>query len=234
MNAAGNVAGAADENCGHRGASSIGSDLAGVDDTATANVATAEQQIVIGTLKGMAIKFGVEDVRSMGRHVGGVRGISLRKDDHVIGMEVVRPNASLLTVCEHGYGKRTPLEEYPIKGRGGQGVINIKTAGRNGEVVSLRYCQEGDDVMFITESGMIVRSPIAEMRPMGRATQGTRLVNLRDGDRLVAAEIVSAEDLEEEEVAGDEPASEASESSDGAGEPAADGGDDDGNEGDDQ
>jgi hypothetical protein len=103
---------------------------------------------------------------------------------------------TVLTACENGYGKRTPLEDYPIKNRGGQGVINIKASPRNGAVVELKRSHDGDDVMFITQSGMIVRSPVDEMRPMGRAAQGVRLVNLKEGDRLVAAEVVAAADLE--------------------------------------
>jgi DNA gyrase subunit A len=153
--------------------------------------------IVIGTAGGQTIRFDEAAARNMGRTSRGVRGIKLRAGDSVVGAIVVHDStATIITACEHGYGKRTLLEEYPVKGRGGQGVINIKTTGRNGAVVGLRLGKEGDDVMFITESGMIVRSPVNEMRPMGRATQGTRLVNLKSGDRLVAAEIVAAADLE--------------------------------------
>ena len=153
--------------------------------------------IVIGSSRGQAIRFDEAAARGMGRTSRGVRGIRLRDGDEVVGLIVVdNPNASLITACEHGFGKRTPLEDYPIKGRGGQGVINIKTTGRNGNVVGIRLCVEGDDVMYITESGMIVRSRIDEMRLMGRATQGTRLINLKADDRLVAIEIVKAADLE--------------------------------------
>ena len=87
------------------------------------------------------------------------------------------------------------MADYPIKGRGGQGVINIRVGGRNGLAIGIRLCQDGDDVMFVTEGGMIVRSPVASMRAMGRGTQGVRVVNLKDGDRLVATEIVSGSDL---------------------------------------
>jgi DNA gyrase subunit A len=104
----------------------------------------------------------------------------------------------LLTACRHGYGKRTPLDDYPVKGRGGLGVINIqaKPGGRNGDVIGVRLCRDEDDVMYITEGGMIVRSPVGQTRPMGRNVQGVRMVNLRDGDALVALEIVSRKDLE--------------------------------------
>jgi DNA gyrase subunit A len=132
----------------------------------------------------------------MGRTSRGVRGIRLRADDHVVGMVVADPQAFLLTACAAGHGKRTPLEDYPIKGRGGQGVINIRTAGRNGDVVGISLCRDGDDVLYITQTGMIVRTPVAEISSMGRNTQGVRLVNLKTDDKLVAIEIVSETDLD--------------------------------------
>jgi DNA gyrase subunit A len=133
----------------------------------------------------------------MGRTSYGVRGIKLIGEDRVVGSVVVSDaNATLITGCEAGYGKRTPLEEYPIKGRGGQGVINIKTEGRNGPVVGIALAKDGDDVMFITQMGMIVRTSIVDISTMGRNTQGVRLVNLKDGDKLVALEVVSEQDLE--------------------------------------
>ena len=153
--------------------------------------------IVLGTAAGKAIRFDEKAARRMGRQAHGVRGIKLIGDDRVVGMFVAHdPDGAVFTACEHGYGKRTPLGDYPIKNRGGQGVINIRTGGRNGEVVGIGLASVDDDMMFITESGMIVRSPVRDMRPMGRGTQGVRLVNLKSEDRLVATEIVGAEDLE--------------------------------------
>jgi DNA gyrase subunit A len=152
--------------------------------------------IVLATAKGKAIRFDQKAARPMGRATHGVRGIKLRGDDRVVDMLVAHdPEGTVFTACAHGYGKRTPLTDYPIKNRGGQGVINIKTGGRNGDVVGARLCRDGDDVMYITESGMIVRSPVSEMRPMGRGTQGVRLVNLKQGDRLVGCEVVRAADI---------------------------------------
>ncbi len=151
--------------------------------------------VVISSADGQAIRFADEDVRSMGRTSYGVRGIRLLGEDKVVDMKVAVPDTFVLSACENGFGKRTALEEYPIKGRGGQGVINIRTEGRNGQVIGTVMCREDDEVMFITQSGMIVRSPVNEMRPMGRNTQGVRLVNLKDGDKLVGIELVSAEDL---------------------------------------
>jgi DNA gyrase subunit A len=154
--------------------------------------------IMIGTAKGKLIRFDEAAARAMGRTSRGVRGIRLIGDDKVVGMIVSggETGQTVFTATENGYGKRTPVEEYPIKGRGGQGVINIKTGGRNGLAVGIALCADGDDVMFITAGGMIVRSPVAEMRPMGRGTQGVRVINLKDGDQLVATEIVHADDLE--------------------------------------
>ncbi|MFT5461172.1 MAG: DNA gyrase subunit A [Planctomycetota bacterium] len=157
--------------------------------------------IVLGTAMGKAIRFDEKAARAMGRQARGVRGIRLREKDRVVGMIVSPSNdeTTVFTACVNGYGKRTPLIEYPIKNRGGQGVVNIRTTDRNGEVVSLARATDGDDVMYITASGMIVRSPVADMRAMGRSTQGVRLVNLKNADTLVATEIVREEDIEVEE-----------------------------------
>ncbi|MEO6710485.1 MAG: DNA gyrase subunit A [Planctomycetota bacterium] len=153
--------------------------------------------IVLGSALGKAIRFDEKAARSMGRTSFGVRGIRLREGDRVVDMIVADPDAYILTACQHGFGKRTALAEYPVKGRGGQGVINTQTSGRNGEVIGIGLCREADDAMFITAGGMIVRSPVSEMRPMGRNTQGVRLVNLKDDDQLVAMEIINAVELEE-------------------------------------
>jgi DNA gyrase subunit A len=153
--------------------------------------------IVLATANGQAIRFDEKAARTMGRTSYGVRGIRLLGDDVVVDMIVAEPATFLLSACENGYGKRTPIDDYPVKGRGGQGVINIRTEGRNGRVVGVVTCREADEVLLITQAGMLVRSPVNDMRPMGRNTQGVRLVNLKDGDRLVGIEIVSAQDLEQ-------------------------------------
>jgi DNA gyrase subunit A len=153
--------------------------------------------ILLATATGKAIRFDESAARAMGRQAHGVRGIKLIGDDKVVGMFVAAdPEGTVFTACEHGHGKRTPLEDYPIRNRGGQGVINIRTEGRNGRVVGFDLAGDGDEVLFITESGMIVRSSVAGIRPMGRSTQGVRLINLKSEDKLVGAEIIQAEDLE--------------------------------------
>ena len=160
--------------------------------------------IILGTANGKAIRFDEKAARAMGRTAHGVRGIKLKEGDKVVDMVVVTdPDATLLSACVNGYGKRTPMEEYPIKNRGGQGVINIRTTARNGPVVAIRRCEEGDDVMLISQGGMIVRSPIDDMRPMGRGTQGVRIVNLKNDDKLVAAEIIRAADKDMVDEEGD-------------------------------
>ncbi|MCZ6596431.1 MAG: DNA gyrase subunit A [Planctomycetota bacterium] len=155
--------------------------------------------VLIGTAAGKAVRFDEKAARAMGRTSRGVRGIKLLGNDQVIGMIVASggddPGETVFTACENGFGKRTPVSDYPVHGRGGQGVVNIRTGGRNGLAVDMKLCHDGDDVMFITQNGMIIRSPADDMRPMGRGTQGVRVVNLKKGDRLVAAEVVSAQDL---------------------------------------
>ncbi len=166
------------------------------DEVISVSLAKPGDTIVIASRGGRAIRFDEAAARSMGRTSRGVRGIKLREEDAVVGMIVAEPGSTLLSVCEKGHGKRTPIEDYPIKGRGGQGVINIRTEGRNGPVVDVKLCQDGDDAMYITESGMIVRSNVSAISVMGRNTQGVRLINLKSEDQLVAVEIVAAEDLE--------------------------------------
>ncbi len=178
------------------------------DELVSVELAKPGDTVVIGTAKGKAIRFDEQAARPMGRTAHGVRGIKLLGDDRVVGMIVANdPDSTVFTACANGYGKRTPIDEYPVKNRGGQGVINIKATDRNGEVIGIRLCKEGDDMMFITASGMIVRSPVSDMRPMGRGTQGVRVVNLKNEDSLVSTEIVSAEDMAMVEDEGGEPAS---------------------------
>jgi len=167
------------------------------DELVSVGIARPGDSIILGTAKGRAIHFDEAAARSMGRQARGVRGIKLKGGDRVVDMLVARdPEGLVLTACVRGYGKRTPVKDYPIKNRGGQGVINVKTTERNGPVVSMKLCKDGDDTVLITKSGMIVRSPVADLRPMGRNTAGVRIINLKDEDALVGAEIVDAADLE--------------------------------------
>ena len=165
------------------------------DSVITVLVSDGKGEIFIGTRHGMAIRFPEDDVRPMGRTAYGVRGITLRDDDVVVAMEVVQPLGALLTVTERGYGKRTEMDEYRVQSRGGVGVINISTSTRNGEVVGVSYVQDGDEVLLITQMGMIIRMPTNDVRAIGRATQGVRLIEIEGEDRVVSvARLVEKEE----------------------------------------
>jgi DNA gyrase subunit A len=145
----------------------------------------------------MAIRFEETDVRSMGRGAYGVRGISLREGDEVVAMEIVREGGTLLTVAQNGYGKRTELSEYRLQSRGGFGTINIQTSDRNGKVVGVAYVTDDDQVMLISQQGMILRTRAGDIRSIGRATQGVRLIDMDEGDEVVA--VAKLAEREEEE-----------------------------------
>jgi DNA gyrase subunit A len=161
----------------------------GVDDddaVMAVQLSDGKSEIFIGTRDGMSIRFPEDDIRPMGRTAYGVRGISLREGDEVVGMEVLRPGGTILTVTENGYGKRTEVEEYRLQGRGGSGIINIQTAGRNGRVVGVSCVLEHEELMFITQQGMILRTQASGISLIGRATQGVRLIDMDEGDRAVS------------------------------------------------
>ena len=155
-----------------------------------------QNEIFIGTQKGMAVKFHESEVRPMGRDVGGVRGITLRDDDKVIGMTLARPDRTILTVCENGFGKRSPIDDYRLIKRGGIGVINIRTTDRNGRVISILDVTDKDEIMMITQSGMTVRSSLRDIRVIGRATQGVRLISLKEDDVLTSVVRIEEEEGE--------------------------------------
>ena len=143
-------------------------------------------QLLLSSRGGMAIRFDETDVRPMGRTAYGVKGIDLDEGDSVVSLEAVRETGKVLTVCENGFGKCTPIEEYRIQGRGGKGIINIKTEGRNGAVIGVKFISGDEDVMLITGKGMIIRTRSTEISTMGRNTQGVRLIQTDDGDQLVS------------------------------------------------
>jgi DNA gyrase subunit A len=166
------------------------------DDLIDVALTTGANHIILGTRDGMTIRFDESQVRSMGRASRGVKGINLRSGDAVVGMVIVEEKAALFTVCENGYGKRTGLENYRPQSRGGVGLKNIKTSERNGKVVALQAVQSKDDLMMITANGMIIRTGLDEIRSIGRNTQGVRLINLKAGDKLVAAEKIASEEAD--------------------------------------
>jgi DNA gyrase subunit A len=161
-------------------------------------VTDGKGQVFIGTRNGMAIRFEETEVRPMGRTAYGVRGISLRDDDYVVAMEVVRPGGTLLTVTEGGVGKRTEIDEYRVQSRGGVGIINIATTERNGLVVGVAYVQEGDELLLITQQGMILRMPTNDVRAIGRATQGVKLIDIEGDDKVVSIARLMEKEVEEQ------------------------------------
>lgn len=164
-------------------------------------LSSGKDELMLTTRNGFSIRFHEEDVRATARFTQGVYGIRLRNDDEVVSMAVVDEAASLLTICENGFGKRTSFAEHRIQSRGGLGIITIKTTERNGKVVSALTVQDGDQVMLTTEQGMMVRMPINDqLRVIGRATQGVRLINLRGEDHVVDASLIIGGDDEIEEV----------------------------------
>ena len=146
-------------------------------------------EILIATRDGMAIRFPEAHARAMGRTAQGVRGVSLRAGDEVVSMAVVKPGGTVLTVTERGYGKRTELDEYRVQSRGGVGIINIYTSDRNGRVAGVVYVERADELMLITQQGKILRMVASDIRPIGRATQGVRLIeDRRTGPRRIAGQ----------------------------------------------
>ncbi len=187
-----------------RGIIAIGLDKG--DSVIGVGVTNGKDQIVLATRGGMAVRFEETEVRDMGRQAGGVKGVELDQDDAIVEMVIVPQGldhgdnqVTLLTACEHGYGKRTRVEEYRLTHRGGKGVINIRTTDRNGAVVSVKPVNDADELMMITRNGQVVRIGVTgELREMGRATQGVRLIRLDEGDILVNVARVAPEDKDDE------------------------------------
>ena len=144
------------------------------------------KDLVIGSRNGMAIRFAEADARPMGRTAYGVRGMQLREGDEVVAMKVVDEDGTLLTVCENGFGKRTPVSEYRRQSRGGIGLKNVQATDRNGLVVGIACVTDQDELLLVTEQGQIIRMKAGDMRPIGRDTQGVKLMDLAEGDRLVS------------------------------------------------
>jgi DNA gyrase subunit A len=194
-----------------RGIIAIGIDK---DDELVAVRLTDGNQIVfLASHEGQAIRFGEEDVRSMGRPAYGVRGMDLDKNDYIVGVAVTPKDAKtktngkgeqeatpslILSVTEQGYGKRTPVEEYRLQSRGGKGVINVKTTARNGNVVGIMLVDETSEVMLISQFGKIIRIDTTTIREAGRSTQGVRLLHLEEGDRVASAAVLQEKSEEDD------------------------------------
>ncbi len=174
------------------------------DQLISAGLTDGTKEIILSTMEGKAIRFSEEDVRDMGRTARGVKGITLDEKDSLVAMDIVTPGmqgASLLSVAENGYGKRTLVEEYPLQGRGGKGVITIKTTERNGKLMAVQQITDEDDLMLITDKGKIIRLRGREISVIGRNTQGVRLIDLEAAERVMALARLAEK---EEETAGEE------------------------------
>jgi DNA gyrase subunit A len=178
------------------------------DSVIAVSISDGNSEIFIGTKDGMSIRFPEGDVRSMGRNAYGVRGISLRDDDEVVAMEVLTPGGTILSVTERGYGKRTELDEYRVQSRGGVGIINIQTSERNGKVIGVTQVTGEDELMLITQQGKILRMAASNIRSIGRATQGVRLIEIEGEDRAVSIARLAERDEERLEEKGEEPTGE--------------------------
>lgn len=155
--------------------------------------------MLLATARGFSIRFPESDVRPLGRATRGVRGISLRKDDRVVAMEPLDPlGGPLLSVTAKGFGKRTEVAEYRQQGRGGKGIINVRIAGKTGEVIAVKQVADGDGLVLITQEGMILRTQAGGVRLTGRGAMGVKLMDLEGEDRLIAAARVSEREEDEE------------------------------------
>jgi DNA gyrase subunit A len=174
-------------------------DNADGDELLTVVLARPHQDVLIVTKLGKSIRFAGDDVRHMGRVARGVRGITLREGDEIVGLQVLEsdPTLLLLTVTENGYGKRTELGEYRVQGRGGQGVTNMIVDERNGSVVGSTQGSADDRIMLITNTGRVIKCPVADIREVGRVTKGVTLMRVEEGERVVSVTRVVENDEEE-------------------------------------
>jgi DNA gyrase subunit A len=165
----------------------IGLKLEDNDALVACAITDGKSDLLIATKLGKAIRFSEEETRPMGRASRGVTGIRFSEDnDSVIGMEVITGDSTILSICENGYGKRTPLEEYRVQSRGGKGIYTIKVTDRNGPVVGIVQVAETDDLMIMTSVGKVMRFTVGEIGVIGRLTQGVRLMNVEEGERIIS------------------------------------------------
>jgi DNA gyrase subunit A len=177
------------------------------DELISACLTDGTKEVLLSTRDGKAIRFNEEDARALGRTARGVRGITLEEGDGLVAMEIVSPQnqgASILSVTENGYGKKTVIDEYPLQSRGGKGVITIKTSARNGKMLGVQQITEQDDVMLITDKGKIIRLRGSEISVIGRNTQGVKLIELEPGEKVMALARLAEKDEELNGQSGEE------------------------------
>lgn len=158
-----------------------------------------EEEVIMVSSAGKAIKWKEDEVRSMGRGTMGVRGMKVDAGTRVLGMEIVQPDTDLLVITELGYGKRTPVSEYPSHHRGGQGVYTITMTEKKGLLAAMKIVAQTDEVMIITEEGIIVRTPVTEISQLGRSTQGVRVMNVADKDKVTAVAVTESHEKKSDE-----------------------------------
>ena len=167
------------------------------DDLISVGYTTGNNNIMLATHNGRAIRFSEEDVRSMGRVTHGVRGIRVSEDDYLVGMVIQREGANLLSITENGYGKRTDLDEYRLQSRGGKGITSYNITEKTGKVAAIRMVEDGEDLLLVTSGGIIMRTQIEEISTLSRVTQGVRVVRLDEGVKVID---IAGADREEEEL----------------------------------
>jgi DNA gyrase subunit A len=179
------------------------------DELVGVRITDGSQIVFLATHEGMAIRFDENDVRSMGRPAYGVRGIDLGKNDYVVGLAVTpkertandsggNKSSLILSVTSNGFGKRTDVDEYRLQTRGGKGVINVKTTARNGKVQSINLVDDTSELVVISQYGKIIRIDTKTVRAAGRSTQGVKLLNLEEDDKVAAAVVIPPEELKKE------------------------------------
>ncbi|MGS2777211.1 DNA gyrase subunit A [Robertmurraya sp. GLU-23] len=174
------------------------------DELISVRLTDGSKEIIIGTKKGLLIRFPETDVRSMGRTATGVKGINIDASDEVVGMEVLEENTEILIVTKNGYGKRTPADEYRIQGRGGKGIKTCNITDKNGNLVSMKAVTGEEDVMLITTGGVLIRMAVSDISTMGRNTQGVRLIRLNESEEEFVATVAMVEKEEEKDEEKDE------------------------------
>ncbi len=178
------------------------------DELISVKPTNGEQDVMLCSRKGLSIRFSEEQLRDQGRATRGVRGMSLQVDDEIVSMEIVNPETTFLVCTENGYGKRTEFDEYRKQSRGGKGIIAIRVSERNGEVVEAHAVKEDDTLMLVTAKGKMIRMAVSDINVIGRSTQGVRLINVDQGDKLVSATSLPPDDEELDAVAPDMPTDE--------------------------
>lgn len=175
-----------------------------------------EKSVLLATARGFSIRFAETDARPMGRATRGVRGISLRKGDRIVAMEILDEDGEILSMAERAVGKRTPVNQYRLQSRGGKGIINLKVSDKTGEVIGAKQVQPDDGMILITQEGKIIRISVEGVRVSSRSTQGVKLMNLGEGDRLVAVAKLADRAENEDADLGETPAAAEAESTETA------------------